>query len=793
MRIAHHQPAVRNMRRLASLLAAAAMLAFACLTSLALPIPARAEACPNEAFRTGLSAFLPDCRAYEMVSPPYKEGFGATGIEAVSPEGGSVVFYSPGTFAGAPLGLTGNLVGKSYVARRGTTGWTTESMLPPASLTSEIQDAALEVSPSLESAVALGAVAPNYNSGEQEALQEQLLLHSTSAPDTPANWEASGPTLETPQKKHFSPSYIGASANLCQMILLDGGGGEESLLPPSLALQRLYDVSRGCGGEPASLRAVGMNNAQSLISPGCTEGLGQQQSYGSTINPTGALSSFNAVPANGREVFFTANVNACNGNHFQLFVRVGGERTLEVSRPLQPACAEVPCGGSAVAAARANGEFVGASRDGSRVFFTTRAPLVQSDEDEENDLYTATIGCPAGAGEACEPGETQNTGVTSLVQVSHDPHPGEAAEVQGVVGLAPDGSRAYFVARGMLEEEPNAQGQAPVRGADNLYVYDTQTGRTAFIADLCSGSALSGTAEDARCPADLVENAHGRNDGFLWGAGSQPPVEAQTAGPSGGFLVFSSFGQLTRGDTDDARDVYRYDAETGVLERVSSGEDGYDANGNCDDGEGETRCEAKIAHGGWGPTVQEQYRLNSRAVSEDGSRIVFATAEPLSPRATNGLENVYEWHQESGQSEGGVSLISSGNGDRPVEDVVISPDGGNIFFVTTQGLAAQDTDGAPDVYDARIDGGFPTPTAPPQECAGDACQGPLTNPVPLLVPGSVSQAPGENVSPGVATTARKTTTKKAAKCRQGFVRKKSKCTRRSKTKKPSHHGAKRGR
>jgi hypothetical protein len=768
-----------------SALATLAVVFTMVVSLLALAAPARAEACPNEAFRTGLSAFLPDCRAYEMVSPPYKEGYGVLGIEAASLNGESVVFYSPGTFAGALLGLTGNLDGKDYIAHRGASGWATESMLPPASLTSEIADAAQEVSPSLESTVAIGVVAPNYNNAEQESIQDRLLFHSTSAPDTAANWTVSEPMLETPQKKHFSLTYEGDSANLCHLILSNGSGGEQ-LLTQSTEVNHLYDVSRGCDGESASVRFVGLNNAGELISPNCYEVLGLQQNDGNGITHLAQFSGFNAVPANGREVFFTASVDGCDGSHFQLFLRVGGERTLEVSRPLQPACVEVPCGGSAVAAARANSEFVGASRDGSRVFFATRASLVESDKDEGNDLYMATIGCPSGVGEACEPGETQNTHVTSLVQVSHDPHPGEAPEVQGVVSLAPDGLHAYFVARGMLSESPNAQGQAPVGGADNLYVYDIQTGRTSFIADLCSGPGRSGTAEDARCPINLKENNSEQSDTSLWGYGEQPPHGAQTAGTEGGFLVFSSFGQLTTSDTDNARDMYRYDAETGVLERVSIGEDGYDANGNCDDGEGETRCNVKAMLGGWQAKVEEEYNLRSRAISEDGSRIVFTTAEPLSPRATNGLENVYEWHQEPGQSEGSVSLISSGSGARPVEDVVISPDGKDVFLLTTQGLAAQDTDSAPDVYDARVDGGFPAVAAAPQPCSGDACQGPLTNPAPLLVPGSVFQTPGENLPVLATPTIKKVTAKKTIKCGQGFVKKKSRCTRRPKAEKPSH-------
>ena len=133
------------------LAALAALVATAIVVALAPPSLAQAEACPNEALRTGFSAHLPDCRVYEMVSPAFKDGYGVGEIAAVSPNGESVVFFSPGAFAGAPLGLTNNLLADDYIARRAAAGWSTTSLLPPASLISDIYDGIQEVSPSLES------------------------------------------------------------------------------------------------------------------------------------------------------------------------------------------------------------------------------------------------------------------------------------------------------------------------------------------------------------------------------------------------------------------------------------------------------------------------------------------------------------------------------------------------------------------------------------------------------------------------------------------------------------------
>jgi hypothetical protein len=682
---------------------------------------------------------LSEGRVYEMVSPPFKGGFGATHIEAVTPDGESVAYFSPGAFAGQPAGFSEAIDGVAYLARRGGSGWSTVPLVPPDSLSPSVLGAA-DVTPSLDSEVVL--VQPlNLEEPLREGDRNEFVSHSTFAPDVSANWEVVGSVLETLTKGPIGATYFGASDDFCHVFF---EALSEPLLPAAVnAFNPAYELVRGCNGESVTVRLVAVNNKGKVIGPSCILNLG------------GGSSRFNDISADGSTVFFTTCV-ASGGAHRQLFVRLGGVRTLEVSRGLSEACGagEVPCSSAGL---RAGADFAGASEDGSRVYFTTTASLT-GEGDSSRSLYVASIGCAVGNPE-CVVGERV---VTSLVRVSRGA--GEAGDVQGVVRVAPDGSRVYFVARGVLDSGANAQGAVPVKGADNLYVYDSTLDSVGFVGELCSGLGSSGVSEgsggveDVRCPNKV-------GDINLWLRQSEAG-EAQTAGVDGRFLVFSSYGQLVSGDTDSARDVYRYDAVSGVLDRVSGGEAGYDRNGN-----GE--FDASVNTGHVGGSVRFQHEMDSRAVSEDGSRIVFTTAEPLSRHAVNGLSNVYEWRQRPGGGEGVVSLVSTGSAEAPVKDVVISADGRNVFFVTTQGLVPQDTDGSADVYDARLEGGFPPPPAERRPCEGDACQGPLTNPAPLLVPGSVSQAPGENLAaPAVTGTAPR---KPAVRCAKGRKLRRGRC------------------
>src|ERR1035441_6410822 len=149
------------------------VLAAAVGGALALPSAARAaEPCPNESLRAAgpetpttdepYSSALPDCRAYEQVSPVDKnlsDADGPAGQVQASPSGEGVTFFSVLPFPGVPG--AGALL--TYLATRGEGGWSTQGLLPesdPAARTNVrglTEDMAYEVVEAKEPLLAPGA------------------------------------------------------------------------------------------------------------------------------------------------------------------------------------------------------------------------------------------------------------------------------------------------------------------------------------------------------------------------------------------------------------------------------------------------------------------------------------------------------------------------------------------------------------------------------------------------------------------------------------------------------------
>ena len=106
-----------------------------------------------------------------------------------------------------------------------------------------------------------------------------------------------------------------------------------------------------------------------------------------------------------------------------------------------------------------------------------------------------------------------------------------------------------------------------------------------------------------------------------------------------------------------------------------------------------------------------------RSVSDDGGRIFFETAEQLVPEDRNAVGDVYEW------ADGKLGLISSGAGGFESQFVGATEDGKTVFFRTPQTLLGRDRDGGDqDLYAARVGGGFPEPVVVEKgECEGAGC------------------------------------------------------------------------
>jgi hypothetical protein len=738
--------------------------------------------CGNDLL-SGFSALLPDCRAYEQVSPPFKAGNKAAPV-SIAADGTHVLAQSLGAFANTQADHTSE--GGFYELSRSPSGWQ-PSALEPATIgfpAAEFEGA----SPSLERSL-WAARTP-----EQSLYAEDLYVKEADGamvkigPALPPSVTAGPPAGEEHYFFYFRDiKFDGASDDLSH-VLFSLIGAFSSFWPgdttdprESTEAKSLYEYTAAGSSAPV---LVG-------VSDGTTLQEGQPLAAGELISDCDTFfgaenysDTYNAVSPDGGTVFFTArghsNAQCLVSDRApavsEVFARVGGFRTVSVSEPPSSACG---CESESSVAEPA--EFQGASENGVEAFFLSSQEYFP--EAKGTNLYEYDMGAANGK---------------KLIRVSTG---AVEPEVLGVARVSEDGSRVYFVAKGQLTKGPRGGGclaeldagelaeetaaeeeeakEEPVTSAakcrpkkagDNLYVYERDEqnpgGRLGFVATL--------TPEDAQD----------------WSSVDSRPVQAT---PEGRFLVFQSTGDLTEGDGSSVAQVFEYDSQSEELVRVSVPQTGYTPPTPLG-AEANASLITPQHYEGTPISVSPADRYSDLAVSGDGSTVVFVSTAALSKAAEAasgaGAQSAYEYRSTVGEggdiSEGDTYLLSDGkdvalsevNGVLGVKVVGIDESGEDVFFETADALLAGDGDTQYDLYDARVDGGFPLP-AQGVECEGEGCYGPVSVPPSLL--GAAGGGLGASVNPLAPVLpmvgARPVVVKRVARCARGKGRRRRACVR----------------
>jgi hypothetical protein len=716
-----------SFRRLifATLAATLTALAFTAAPALAaeascagLPEPERAH---EEQLRLeNGSAQLPDCRAYELVSPAGKSG----GIGDVlnrewagqylnpmqATSDGEAITYNGEAFSQARAGHV-----DQYVSTRTASGWSTTNVTPPEQPNGErpgtgrpeIVGASATLSSFLVASAEAGQLSPEapegyrniYVSGSDTTVPVPLITSVPTGRSSATFGEDEqgepSPIVFAPASEDFSRVFFAANAALT-----------EQAPTGSEAENNLYRWTAG------KLHVVNVLPS-GIPEPGATFGY----VYGQIDERAHVVPDLeHAVSANGMRAFWTDEHDHDLYLRETYFDEAGEERERTVL-------------------VGEDAKFLSANKEGTKVFFTDENELTSDSTAApgEPDLYECEL--------VGQPGST----TCSLNDLTVDHNVGGHANVLGLVGISEDGEYVYFVADGALASgvslgncvRTGAIGAGEAGSTCNLYLY--HDGVVTFV------TSLSG--EDNQPNSSYEGGEVGEVDDI---ADWTPEVWARQAeaSPNGQFLAFGSHLALT-GQTNEGPEIFVYDASTQTLSCASCS-----PNGESNEG-------ASL------PPFGDSYGLYEPRYMLNDGRLFFTTSAGLVPQDVNNERDVYEWQPEgvgsctSSTSTGAsefvpgaracIALVSSGTSPNPSVFAETSDEAGeegkNVFFTTSQALVPEEQDGIVEMYDAREGGGFPAPSVAAGCGSSEECQGAAPAPVTLAgVPSEVFSGAG-NVAP----------------------------------------------
>lgn len=572
------------------------LAAVAAMALVALSPGVASAACGNEAIRAEQHAqLLPECRAWEMVSPLDKNGGNITGegdnvIAATNGE--AVEYVSRAGFAdtrgSGAVGLT------QYVGRRGSGGWGTHA-ISPLSNPDALQvlfarDEGGVFSEDLSKGIFWGYDLQTVN---DDLPHETNLYQIDTSTDALRSVTLASQLEETQFPLQFINNLgIGASADAETVTF----STQDKLLPEAISgTENLY------AWESGTLRLAG-------ILPGGSE----TPSEGATQPPSNFLYTYrNAVSADGSKIAFISNKEG----QPQIYLRRNHTDTVWVDE------AE----GTGVATP-ANVRLQWMSPNGKYLLFTTDSKLVAGDEDGENSLYLYTDGPnpegesnlqlisgggPAVVGASDDAGRIYYLAGGRLTYWDHGSSHVVAenifSETENLVAnsypgssrITPDGLHLAFLSSNELTSDVT-------NGHQEMYVYDA-AGETLSCASCMSSGATEASVPLQPHSLDVSPQKE------------MPQVRPQMLSSDGRHVFFTTAAPLVPEDINGIEDVYAYDTETGEQRLISSG---------------------RGENGAWFENA-----------SSSGGDVFFVTRNQLVGRDSDPLVDLYDARSEGGFAE----------------------------------------------------------------------------------------------------------------------------------------------
>jgi len=587
--------------------------------------------CANAAYRIGLSANLPDCRAYELVTPgqtdglkPYAAKWGTSASQGVNNwltvqrgegAGERLSYFTDGTLPG----FEGSGILDGYTAERKADdhppgGWQSRLFSPTYTQTAP----GLKASP-----FQLGVAAD----------QRYSVWDIRHEPETFPDTLAEGVYLRTPTGfEALAKGSLGTDLGALRRYV--GAGGAHAIFTstkhiepaaPPASVQAIYDRAAGAAvsavvstppvGASPSLKAT-FESSNASFAGASEDGAAVVFSVadalylhrgGATVQIADAPNTFAGISEDGTRVFYAATSKG------------------ESAAALFACDASVgPCAGPGAHPAdkiAASGIFAGVSPDGSHALFSSTEALTGGEENDNGETAKAAVpnlyvwgnsetsflgGLPAADFESFSSVNGMNLAAwTRAIGFS-----GQLGRAFAPTRSTPDGEVFVFQSHARLTAYDN-------KGAGEIYRYDPAAEAGERL--LCVSCDPSGAPPSADA---LLEDIRGFTSTPIW-----PETMIANLTDDGQRVFFQSLDRLLPEDANEAEDVYEWQVQ---------GSGGCTRSGGC----------LALISSGQGETPSILY-----AMSADGTDVFFQTKEKLVGADFAGSPSIYDAREGGGIPE----------------------------------------------------------------------------------------------------------------------------------------------